>query len=144
MYNFLLFAIIINAILVVLVILMQSDEGGGISSTAFGGAGSSLSSTFGSRESANFLNKATFWLVVSFFVLSITIALASSANFGSEKKGYNSVIMEMESDSPAAKLPPLNSNNVDAAKGDDKTIKLPKPKKNDGESKKESDKKTDK
>ena len=109
---------------------MQSDKGGGISATAFGGAGDSLSSTFGSRESANFLNKATFWLVVAFFILSITITLVSATNFGQDQATYNSVIMDMESDSPAAKLPPLEGTTTEPVKSEE-SIKLPEPKKSE-------------
>ncbi|MBN1967984.1 MAG: preprotein translocase subunit SecG [Candidatus Delongbacteria bacterium] len=126
MYNLLIFLLIVNAVMVVLAILMQSDKGGGLSGSAFGG-GESLSSTFGSRESANFLNKATIFLVVSFFVLSIAISLMSKIEFNENVIKTNNIIMNMDESNPASKLPPVDGNVLDTKTEKSEDIKLPEP-----------------
>ncbi len=58
---FLLIAIIsIVAILLMVIVLLQSSKGGGLAGT-FGGAGN-MGSMFGTRRTADFLSKATWWL----------------------------------------------------------------------------------
>jgi len=58
---FLLIAIIsVVAILLMVIVLLQSSKGGGLAGT-FGGAGN-MGSMFGTRRTADFLSKATWWL----------------------------------------------------------------------------------
>ena len=56
-----------------IVVLLQSSKGGGLSGT-FGGAGN-MGSMFGTRRTADFLSKATWWLGGTVAVLAIVINL---------------------------------------------------------------------
>jgi len=56
------------------VVLMQASKGEGLSGT-FGGAGGSMGSMFGTRRTADFLSKATWWLGGSLAVLAIVVNL---------------------------------------------------------------------
>ncbi len=56
-----------------IIVLMQSSKGGGLAGT-FGGAGN-MGSMFGTRRTADFLSKATWWLGGAMAVLAIVINL---------------------------------------------------------------------
>lgn len=73
MYTLLVFISVIIAGLLVIMILMQSSKGGGLAGT-FGGAGN-LGTMFGSRRTADFLSKGTWWLAGALVVLTIIINL---------------------------------------------------------------------
>lgn len=60
MYSILVLIASIAAVLLIIVVLMQASKGGGLSGT-FGGAGG-MGSMFGTRRTADFLSKATWWL----------------------------------------------------------------------------------
>ena len=60
MYFILIAIISIIAILLMVIVLLQSSKGGGLAGT-FGGAGN-MGSMFGTRRTADFLSKATWWL----------------------------------------------------------------------------------
>lgn len=60
MYNILVILATIASVLLVIVILMQASKGGGLAGT-FGGAGN-MGSMFGTRRTADFLSRATWWL----------------------------------------------------------------------------------
>lgn len=62
------------AIAMVVLILMQRGSGAG-AGAGFGGGGGSSASVFGARGSANFLSKATKWLAIVFFILSLGMAM---------------------------------------------------------------------
>ncbi len=57
-----------------IVVLMQASKGDGLSGT-FGGAAGSMGSMFGTRRTADFLSKSTWWLAGSLAVLAIAINL---------------------------------------------------------------------
>ena len=63
----------ITAILLVIVVLMQSSKGGGLAGT-FGGGGN-MGAMFGSRRTADFLSRATWWLGGIVAILAIVINL---------------------------------------------------------------------
>jgi len=72
-----MFLVIISSIIAVvlmIVVLMQASKGEGLSGT-FGGGGGGMSSMFGTRRTADFLSKATWWLGGSLAVLAIVINL---------------------------------------------------------------------
>ncbi|HEX2866325.1 MAG TPA: preprotein translocase subunit SecG [Ignavibacteriales bacterium] len=73
MYTFLVFITVIIAAVLVIMILMQSSKGGGLAGT-FGGAGN-IGTMFGSRRTADFLSKGTWWLAGALVVLTIIINL---------------------------------------------------------------------
>jgi preprotein translocase subunit SecG len=59
MYTVLVTICGIIAIFLIIIVLMQSSKGGGLAGT-FGGAG--MGTVFGTRRTADFLSKATWWL----------------------------------------------------------------------------------
>jgi preprotein translocase subunit SecG len=60
MYTILVLLASIAAVLLIIVVLMQASKGGGLAGT-FGGA-SNMGSMFGTRRTADFLSRATWWL----------------------------------------------------------------------------------
>ena len=74
MYMFLVILSSIISVILMVVVLMQASKGEGLSGT-FGGGGGSMSSMFGTRRTADFLSKATWWLGGSLAVLAIVINL---------------------------------------------------------------------
>jgi preprotein translocase subunit SecG len=67
MLTFLLIILIIAALFLILVILAQNPKGGGVSAT-FGG---SASQVIGARQTADFLEKATWYVAIGIFVVVI-------------------------------------------------------------------------
>ena len=74
MYTLLISIAAIAGILLIVVILLQSSKGSGLAGT-FGGAGGSMGSMFGTRRTADFLSRATWWLGGIVAVLAIVINL---------------------------------------------------------------------
>lgn len=68
MYVFITVVIIFICLLMMLVILVQNPKGGGLGS-AFGGGGGNMMG--GVKQTTDFLDKATWTLVIALFVLSI-------------------------------------------------------------------------
>lgn len=58
--------------MLMVIVLLQSSKGGGLAGT-FGGA--QLGTMFGSRRTADFLSKATWWLAGTLVVLTLLINL---------------------------------------------------------------------
>ena len=73
MYSLLIIIATILAIMLIIVVLMQSSKGGGLAGT-FGGAGN-MGSMFGTRRTADFLSKATWWIGGTLAVLAVVINL---------------------------------------------------------------------
>ncbi|GBD88375.1 preprotein translocase subunit SecG [bacterium BMS3Abin03] len=73
MYTLLTFIATIASILLIVIVLLQSSKGGGLAGT-FGGAGN-MGSMFGTRRTADFLSKASWWLGGIIAVLAIVINL---------------------------------------------------------------------
>ena len=78
MFTFLVLLFLLICLFMVLVILMQSSKGGGLASS-FGGAGGG-SSFLGARGTANFLQKATMFLGISYGVITLLIGVYVSAS----------------------------------------------------------------
>ena len=74
MYTFLITIEIIISFLLVIVILLQSSKGGGMAGIT-GGAAGNFGTMFGSRRTADFLSKSTWWLGGSLLVLAVVINL---------------------------------------------------------------------
>jgi preprotein translocase subunit SecG len=73
MYAILIVITTIIAVLLMIIVLLQSSKGGGLAGT-FGGAGG-MGTMFGTRRTADFLSRATWWLGGSLAVLTIIINL---------------------------------------------------------------------
>jgi preprotein translocase subunit SecG len=72
MYTLAVFITVAVAVFLIIVILLQSSKGGGLAGT-FGGGG--ISSMFGTRRTADFLSRATWWLAGALLVLILVINL---------------------------------------------------------------------
>ncbi|MDQ7817436.1 MAG: preprotein translocase subunit SecG [Melioribacteraceae bacterium] len=73
MYTLLIAVSLIISLFLVIVVLLQSSKGGGLAGS-FGGTGQ-FGTVFGTRRTADFLSKATWWLGGSLLVLAIIINL---------------------------------------------------------------------
>jgi len=73
MYTLLTLIATVASILLIIVVLLQSSKGGGLAGT-FGGAGN-MGAMFGTRRTADFLSKASWWLGGIVAVLAIVINL---------------------------------------------------------------------
>ena len=86
MFAFLIVIIAIIAVLLTLVVLLQSGKGGGLAGIASGGATTQI---LGSRQTPDFLEKATWTLATAFIILCIM------SNFViSDDQGGGSVIQQ--------------------------------------------------
>ena len=76
MYSLLITISIIVSVFLVIVVLLQSSKGGGLSgSIAGGGAGAGMGTMFGTRRTADFLSKITWYLGGGLLILAIVINL---------------------------------------------------------------------
>jgi preprotein translocase subunit SecG len=66
MYIFISVLIIVVAILIVLIVLVQNSKGGGLAANFAGN-----NQVMGVRKTADFLEKATWVLIIAFFVLNV-------------------------------------------------------------------------
>ncbi len=71
--------IALNCVLLMLVVLIQNPKGGGVDST-FGGQ--AANSVFGAARSTDFIEKLTWGLAISLFVLCIITAIIVSGTSG--------------------------------------------------------------
>ena len=69
--GFILVLFVPACILLPIIILLQDSKGEGLSSSAFGGAGSSMQSVLGGQGAATFLSKVTTWLAIGFMVMAL-------------------------------------------------------------------------
>ncbi len=74
MYMLLIIIASIISILLMAIVLMQASKGDGLSGT-FGAGASNMGSMFGTRRTADFLSKATWWLSGSLAVLALVMNL---------------------------------------------------------------------
>ena len=86
MYTLLTLISVIIAILLIIVVLLQASKGGGLAGIA--GGSSNIGSMFGTRRTADFLSRATWWLGGILLGLSIIINLffLPSSKSASEKE----------------------------------------------------------
>ncbi|MFA6980703.1 MAG: preprotein translocase subunit SecG [Ignavibacteriaceae bacterium] len=72
MYSVLIGISVIVSALLIIIILMQASKGSGLAGT-FGGA--NVGSVFGTRRTADFLSKSTWWLAGVLVILAIVVNL---------------------------------------------------------------------
>jgi preprotein translocase subunit SecG len=75
MYTLLMTISVILSILLIIIILLQSSKGEGLAGTFGGGGASNFGTVFGTRRTADFLSKATWWLGGGILFLSIMVNL---------------------------------------------------------------------
>ncbi|MEK6552031.1 MAG: preprotein translocase subunit SecG [Bacteroidota bacterium] len=73
MYTLLIMLSVIIAILLIIVVLLQSSKGGGLAGS-FGGSGQ-FGTVFGTRRTADFLSRITWWLGGALIILAMVINL---------------------------------------------------------------------
>ncbi|RPD86454.1 preprotein translocase subunit SecG [Luteimonas sp. 100069] len=105
---------VIIAIAMIALILMQRGAGASAGSGFGGGASSTV---FGARGSSNFLSKATKWLAISFF--AVTLFMAWYAMHRANPNAMNMDLGVMGSEVPAAPVdravPPVATPQAPAA-----------------------------
>jgi len=72
MYYFLVSVALVLSFLLIIIVLMQSSKGGGLSGT-LGGSGAGLGTMFGSRRTADFLSRVTWWLGAAIIVITLLV-----------------------------------------------------------------------
>jgi len=75
MYSFLIIVATLAAVLLIVVVLLQSSKGGGLAGTFGGAGGGNMGAMFGTRRTADFLSRATWWLAGIVGVLALVINL---------------------------------------------------------------------
>ncbi len=75
MYSFLITVSIIISFILVIVVLLQASKGSGLAGTFGGAGGSDFGQVFGTRRTADFLSKVTWWLGGLILGLAIVINL---------------------------------------------------------------------
>ncbi|MFH0736905.1 MAG: preprotein translocase subunit SecG [bacterium] len=73
MFTLLMTIAVVVAVLLIIMVLLQSSKGGGLAGT-FGG-GANVGAMFGTRRTADFLGKATWWLGGALLILAVVINL---------------------------------------------------------------------
>jgi len=101
MYTFLVVVQVIVAIGLVALVLLQHGKGAD-AGAAFGSGASGT--VFGSRGSANFLSRATAWLAVVFFSISLALAYFVNSRVTAQGSIVDSLPMA-ETPAPAAVTP---------------------------------------
>lgn len=124
MYTLLIFLFVLVAILMTITILMQSSKGGGLAAS-FGGMG--MGGVLGPRGAANFLQKATTILAISYGVLCLVIGFVGRP--GAEERGsvIQQQMQQQQEQSAPAQLPiaPLPSGDQPTQLPQDETTPPP-------------------
>lgn len=122
MYSVLIIIATIIAILLMIIVLLQSSKGGGLAGT-FGGAGS-MGTMFGTRRTADFLSRATWWLSGSLAVLTIIINLFFLPGQSSTGQGDSIIQKSGQQTVPQSpSLPPQQMPNVPTTGGNQQQTK---------------------
>lgn len=105
-----------------IIVLLQSSKGGGLAGT-FGGAGS-MGTMFGTRRTADFLSRATWWLSGSLAVLTIIINLFFLPGQSSTGQGDSIIQKSGQQTVPQSpSLPPQQMPNVPTTGGNQQQTK---------------------
>lgn len=77
MYTFIVILILVVCVLLALVVLVQNSKGGGLAANF-----SAPTQVLGARQSADFIEKATWWLAAILIVLSLAAPVAKRVQNG--------------------------------------------------------------
>ena len=112
--GFILVLFVPACILLPIIILLQDSKGEGLSSSAFGGAGSSMQSVLGGQGAATFLSKVTTWLAIGFMVMALFLM-----RFYGETGGELKPLQEEAAQAEVTITPPDETTETDEAAGTD-------------------------
>jgi preprotein translocase subunit SecG len=104
MYSLLMMISVLVAIVLIITVLLQSSKGGGLAGS-FGGTGT-FGTVFGTRRTADFLSKTTWWLGGSLIVLALVINLFFLKSGG---KAQRSAIQDGAQQVPASSSLPIQT-----------------------------------
>lgn len=95
---------VLVAIAIIAFVLLQQGSGASAGSGFGGGASATV---FGARGASNFLSKSTKWLAITFFVISMGMAMYASrqANLRGPAKADLGVMAQQAPTPPAAQVP---------------------------------------
>ncbi len=112
MFTLLLTISAIISVLLMAIVLMQASKGDGLSGTFGGGAGANMGAMFGTRRTADFLSKATWWLGGGLAILAILMNLffLPGVNNASQKES----IIQQSSNQQIPQTPTLPQQQVPA------------------------------
>ncbi len=103
MYVFISMLILIVSILMVLIVLVQNSKGGGLASNF-----SASNQVMGVRQTADFLEKATWSMAIGLLVLSLTATMAIPKFSGAEGQFDTELRQQIEQAAPVDfQTPPL-------------------------------------
>ncbi len=112
MFTFLITLAIIVALFLVLVVLIQNSYEGGLSSQ-FGGAG--VTQLIGVKKTGNLLEKITWGLAITLFVLTLTAAIFQSQKANQDNLRNSPNIERAEERKSLLPSPDLNQKNSEPA-----------------------------
>ncbi|MDI3527226.1 MAG: preprotein translocase subunit SecG [Tenuifilum sp.] len=89
MFTIIMTFVVIVSILLILIVLAQNPKGGGLSST-FAGS----NQVMGARRTADFLEKATWYLAIALVALSLLATITQPKHGGEQKSVVESKVKE--------------------------------------------------
>lgn len=107
MYTAISILIVIASILLTVIVLIQNSKGGGLAANFAAG-----NQTFGVRQTADFLEKATWTLAITIIVLCI---MATAFVSTGARKSSSSVQQKIENSAPVQGQPQFPTTNQPAA-----------------------------
>ncbi len=103
MYTAISILIVIASILLTIIVLIQNSKGGGLAANFAAG-----NQTFGVRQTADFLEKATWTLAITIIVLCV---LATAFVSTDRRQGSSSVQQKIENTAPVQGQPQFPTTN---------------------------------
>ncbi|MDR3608982.1 MAG: preprotein translocase subunit SecG [Ignavibacteriaceae bacterium] len=113
MYSLLILISALISVFLIIMVLLQSSKGGGLAGT-FGGG--NMGSMFGTRRTADFLSKATWWLGGSLAALALIINLFFLPGKSSENQRESIIQKSGRQTVPTTPTIPRQNPNVPPGK----------------------------
>ena len=102
MYTFIVILILVVCVLLALVVLVQNSKGGGLAANF-----SAPTQVMGVRQTADFLEKATWWLAVILVVLSLAATVSISSMRHHTADPMHNEVTEVSDLSPVQQQAPV-------------------------------------